>query len=250
MRLLQYIIIFLVGTLGFSQNNALFNVGNDLYNQGDFQSAIEKYETVLQTGQHSSELYFNLGNAYYKLNDIANSIYYYEKALLLNPKDKDIKSNLALAQNMTIDAIEEVPEIGFSKFIKNITNSFSFDGWAKLSVVFSVLFLLFFLAYYFLYETAKKRIAFLSSMITLALIIIALVFAFQKYNYEKNNNSAIVFAQESEIRSEPNLRSEEAFKLHEGTKVLVLEKYNDNWSKIKIADGKTGWITNSDIKLL
>lgn len=250
MKQLLYILVFSFGAIVSSQNNALFNVGNDLYNQGEFQSAIEKYESVLQTGQHSSELYFNLGNAYYKLNDIANSIYYYEKALQLSPKDEDIKNNLALAQNMTIDAIEEIPTIGLSKMMKNLINSFSFDGWAKLSVVFSVLFLLLFLAYYFFNETARKRIAFLSSMISLSLIIITLVFAFQKYNYEQNNNPAIVFAQESEIRSEPNLRSEEAFKLHEGTKVQVLEKYNDDWSKIRIADGKTGWIANTDIKML
>jgi len=76
------------------------------------------------------------------------------------------------------------------------------------------------------------------------------MFAFQKYEYEQNDNPAIVFAHESEIKSEPNLRSEIAFKLHEGTKVQVLEIYNENWTKIKLADGKTGWISSQDIKEL
>ncbi len=250
MKQIIYIIAFLFSTITIAQNDALFNVGNDLYNNGKFQEAINKYEDVLKTGNHSAELYFNMANAYYKLNNIAQSIYYYEKALLLKPQDKDIKSNLSLAQNMTIDAIEEIPVLGFSKVTKNLTNAFSFDGWAKLSISFVILFVILFLGYYFSYETTWKRISFLGSMLSLTLICIALFFAFQKYNYEQNNNPAIVFVQETEIRTDPNLKSEEIFKLHEGTKVQVLEKYDENWSKIKIADGKTGWIASEDIKLL
>jgi len=233
-----------------AQNNILFSQGNSLYNEGKFQDAINTYESILDTENHSSELYFNLANAYYKLNRIAPSVYYYEKALQLSPNDKDIKNNMSFAKNMTIDAIELIPEMGFSKITKNIINRFSFDVWAILSVVFVVLFVVLFLTYYFSYSTNRKRLTFLSSILSLFLVLITLMFAFQKYEYEQNDNPAIVFALESEIKSEPNLRSEIAFKLHEGTKVQVLEIYNENWTKIKLADGKTGWISSQDIKEL
>jgi SH3-like domain-containing protein len=39
----------------------------------------------------------------------------------------------------------------------------------------------------------------------------------------------------------PNLRSTEAFVLHEGTAVQVLDTV-ENWKKIKLSDGKTGWV--------
>jgi len=78
---------------------------------------------------------------------------------------------------------------------------------------------------------------------------VSLVFAFHKFKLVKNNQPAIVFAQETKIKSEPNLRSTEAFVLHEGTKVQVLDTVN-NWKKIKLTDGKTGWIANDDIKML
>lgn len=128
-----YILTFFIGTLGFSQNNNLFEQGNTLYNNGDFEKAIAKYESIIDAGEHSASLYFNLANAHYKLNHIAPSIYYYEKALKLAPNDKEIKNNIAFARNMTIDAIEKTPEIGFSKFSKNVTNWLTFDNWAKLS---------------------------------------------------------------------------------------------------------------------
>jgi tetratricopeptide (TPR) repeat protein len=250
MKHIFYIAIILISTLSLAQNKTLFDQGNSLYNEGKFQEAITTYERILDSENHSAELYFNIANAYYKMNRIAPSVYYYEKALQLTPNDNDIKNNLSFAQNMTIDAIEVIPEMGFSKIIRNIVNKFSYDIWAILSVVFVVLFVVLFLAYYFSYSTNRKRLAFLSSNLSLVLVLVTLIFAFQKYKYEQNDNPAIVFAQESEIKSEPNLRSEIAFKLHEGTKVQILEIYNENWTKIKLTDGKSGWIPSQDIKEL
>lgn len=233
-----------------AQNNTLFSQGNSLYNEGKFQDAIHTYERILDTKNHSAELYFNLANTYYKLNRIAPSVYYYEKALQLSPNDNDIINNMSFAKNMTIDDIEIMPEMGFSKIANQVINTYSFDTWAKLSVFFVALFVVLFLAYYFSYSSTNKRFAFLASSLSIVLILITLAFAFQRYDYEQKDKPAIVFAQESEIKNEPNLRSEIAFKLHEGTKVQVLEVYSENWTKIKLADGKTGWISSEDIKEL
>jgi len=246
-----YIFLFLLGGITNAQDdNALFILANNHYNEGEFQEAITVYEGIINGGQHSSDLYFNLANAYYKTNQVAPSIFYYEKALQLAPNDKDIKNNLAFAQNMTIDAIEVIPEVGFTKIAKNLVNSFSFDVWSIMSVSLILLFVFLFLSYYFSYGTNKKRLMFVSSFVSLAFGLIALAFAFQKYEFVQNENAAIVFSQESEVRTDPNLRSETAFNLHEGTKVQIVEKYDDNWVKIKLSDGKTGWIAIVDIKEL
>ena len=250
MRQLIFILIVLISSFSTAQNEELFIKGNSLYNEGKFQDAINTYESILETENHSAELYFNIANAYYKMNRVAPSVYYYEKALQLSPNDKDVKNNMSFAQNMTIDAIEVIPEVGFSKITKRVINKFSFDDWAKLSIAFVLLFVILFLTYYFSYATNRKRFAFISSILSLVFVLITIMFAFQKYELEQNDNPAIIFAQESEIKSEPNLRSEIAFKLHEGTKVQVLEIYNENWTKIKLTDGKTGWIPSQDIKEL
>ena len=94
------------------------NKANTLYNEGKYVKLLINTRQLLETDNHSAELYFNLGNANYKLNNIAPSIYYYEKALQLKPNDKDIKNNIAFARNMTIDAIDTIPEVGFSKLLK------------------------------------------------------------------------------------------------------------------------------------
>lgn len=244
-----YILTFLLGAVSIAQNETLFEKGNTLYNDGNYIEALEKYQAILDSGKHSAELYFNLGNAYYKLNNIAPSIYYYEKALQLAPNDKDILNNITFARNMTIDVVGTIPEVGFSKIVKTVTNLLSFDVWAKMAVGLVILFVILFLSYYFSYTTFKKRLAFIGSLASIVLACSAVALAFHKYNLDKKDKPAIVFAKESQIKSEPNLRSTEAFKLHEGTKVQILDTVN-NWKKIKLADGKTGWIVSDDIKAL
>ncbi|WP_194766194.1 SH3 domain-containing protein [Tamlana sp. I1] len=249
MKTLLYTISFLLSFGVFAQNQDLFEKGNAFYNDGKYAEAIDNYQAILETGQQSADLYFNLANANYKLNNIAPSIYYYEKALQLEPNDNDIKNNLAYAKNMTIDAIDVIPETGLAKLIHNFTDKMTFDGWAITSVVFVFCFVILFLVYYFSYSTGIKRLTFVGSFVVLALVCITLSLAFHKFNLDKKDNPAIVFVQESKVRSTPNPKSEEAFRLHEGTKVQVLETYND-WQKIKLTDGKTGWVISDDIKML
>ncbi|WP_299526162.1 tetratricopeptide repeat protein [Winogradskyella sp.] len=249
MRKVIIIWVYCLGLFGFSQNNQRFDEANTLYNEGKYQEAIEKYESIIESGEHSAELYFNLGNANYKLNNIAPSIYYYEKALILNPNDEDINNNLAYAQNMTIDAIDKVPQVGFARIINNVVTTFDVDAWAKMAIVGVLIFVLLFLMYHFSYATSRKRIAFVISVLSLFFACFSVAMAFQKESLDYNNNPAIVFVQESRVKSEANKLSEEVFRLHEGTKVQVLESYKD-WKKIQLSDNSTGWIPSEDIKII
>ena len=246
-----YLVLLLCcfSSIGFSQNDEKFSDANTLYNNGKYAEAIDKYESILESKQHSAELYFNLGNANYKLNNIAPSIYYYEKALQLQPNDKDIQNNLAFAQNMTIDAIDKVPVVGFSRIINNVVNICNTDTWAIIAIAGVFLFVIIFLAYHFSHTTTKKRIAFVTSVIALFIACFSVAMAFQKYSLNKKYNPAIVFSQESRVKTDPSATSEEVFRLHEGTKVQVIETYDD-WKKIKISDNSTGWIPAKDIRLL
>ncbi len=243
-------LLLLLGCLSVSaQNPELFEEATTAYNDGNYESAIEHYLQILENGEHSASLYYNLGNCYYKTNQIAPSIYYYEKALLLSPGDSEIENNLTYAQQMTIDAIEPLPESGLARIYNSIIGQLTFDQWAYTAVVFMILFVLGYLAYFFLRLSSQKRIAFVSSMTSVILSCICIVFAFvQKSNYNANQ-PAIVFADECLVKSEPNNRSTEVFLLHEGTKVKVLDGLED-YKKIELADGKIGWVHQDEIKLL
>ncbi|WP_136466496.1 SH3 domain-containing protein [Flagellimonas onchidii] len=244
------LICFFSAFIGLGQNNAsLFDQATEDYNNGEYSKAIEKYESILENGEHSAELYFNIGNCHYKLNAIGPSIYNYEKALLLKPNDREILNNLGYAQNMRLDAVEEMPKTEIAKLYESLMDIMSFDQWSYLAIVLIVLFVLGYLAYFFLRFASQKRIAFISSMLFLVAGILSVLLAYLQYQDFKNDNPGIIFSQEVKVTSEPNKNSKAVFTLHEGTKVNILETFND-WQKIKIADGQTGWLPKKDLKLL
>ena len=71
MKYILYILSFLLTVGGYAQNQDLFEKANTFYNDGKYAEAIDNYQAILESGQHSADVYFNLGNANYKLNNIA-----------------------------------------------------------------------------------------------------------------------------------------------------------------------------------
>lgn len=248
MKCLFYIFLIFSGSL-FAQEKTVFEQATEAYSNEKYQQAIANYEQILENGKTSVALYYNLANAHYKLDHIAPSIYYYEKALQLKPNDKDVLNNLAFAKKMTIDAIEPLPKTGFSKWVDQLIGAFGFDTWAWIAVFFSVLFALLILSYYFAGSSKKKRLFFVSAMFCLVLGVVSFFFANARQNVLQTNQFAIVFAQETNVNSEPSSQSELVFLLHEGTKVEVNEAFGD-WLQIELADGKQGWVKKEAIRKL
>lgn len=226
-----------------------FDKANELYKQDKFEDAIQAYEQILESGQHSVELYFNLGNAYYKLNKIAPSVYNYEKALLLQPNNSDVKNNLKFAQNMMIDEIKEVPKVGFSNWLSGFTSVYHYDIWAKIAIGFSFLVLLSFIGYYFIPKVRIKRIFFgLTVLFLVCSLLSVLVSSFEK-NQMEVDNPAIVFSEKASVKGEPKTSSSNVQIIHEGTKVYILDSVDDYY-KIELLNGTIGWILKSDVKPL
>lgn len=224
-----------------------FEQGNKFYEKENYQAAISRFESVLSSGKQSAELYFNLGNSYYKLHKVAPAIYNFEKALLLSPNDTEIKTNLEFARKMAIDDIKVIPKVGFNKLISDFTSRYLYDSWAWIAVNFAFLFLLFFIGYYFSQKTVLKRIFFIGMFFWLVGIVLCVASGFYEKGRNANERPAIVFAEIAPVKSEPKISSADAFVLHEGTKVYILESIA-NWKKVELTDETTGWIEESAIK--
>jgi len=238
-------IILLVSQVFFAQSE--FAKGNDLYKNGKYEQAIDAYTSELTAKKQSAELYFNIGNCYYKLNKVAPAIYNYEKALVLNPNDADIATNLRFAQKRTVDEIKVVPKVGFAKLLRDFTAIYHYNTWAWISVAFSALFLLSFLGYYFSALTLNKRLFFFGMFLMLLMLLISVASAIFEKSHFKNERPAIVFAEMTDVRSEPQNKGASVVILHEGTKVFVKETV-DNWKKIQLTDGSEGWIDSNAIR--
>lgn len=250
MNIVLVLLMQLTGMVAQTQDpDSLFSAANKFYQQENYEKALEQYQQIERQQLESAELYFNMANIYYRTNQVAPSVYYYEKALQLSPNDQDIKFNLEFANAMVIDNIEPLPKSLGQKFIDVIVLRFTYETWAKICVTLAFVFAILFLLYHFSYSTVKKRIYFVTSILTVILVTTFLFFTYRNKHYVDNNIQAIIFSSQADVKSAPTGSSDVYFELHEGTKVLVLETL-DNWKKIRIADGKIGWINAADLKEL
>jgi len=241
------LIIFSNGLL--AQVDSLFAKANKLYQNEKYSEALIAYQEIEKHNIDSDDLFYNMANTYYRMNKIAPAIYYYEKVLLQSPSHSDAQFNLAFAKRMTIDNIEPLPKTLFQKFNQSFILNFTYNTWAWLAVGLAFLFAVLFLLFHFSYSSTHKRLYFITSFISALLALMTILITYQNYKYTAFNKEAIVFTQKTEVKTAPTMASEVSFELHEGTKVKILESL-DNWKKIKIADGKIGWMIGDDLKEL
>ncbi len=247
-----YVLVFalaFVSTHQLASQNRLFEEGQQAYNSGNYQQAIDAYMSILKEGKHSTALYYNLANAHYKKGDVAHSIYYYEKALQLSPNDDDVQNNLKFAQQMTIDKITPLPKTWLSRVGTNILSWHTADGWGIQAIVCMILFVLSFLAYYLLSAVWQKRLFFTLMLVFVISSIGSYWIGTVAQTQEQQVSYGILFDKVVHVYAEPNTYSQEVFTLHEGTKTEITDRLND-WLRIKIADGKTGWVKSSTMRVL
>jgi tetratricopeptide (TPR) repeat protein len=224
-----------------------FETANDYYSKGKYDEAIVAYEKILSTGKESAELYYNLGNAYFKNKKIALSILNYERAYQMAPGDEDIKFNLELARTFVVDKINTLPEFFLKVWFRSLMNLFSSDSWAIVSAVLFVVSLVLFFTYLLFRRSGLKKIFFISALGFLLFSIVTFAFAWSGYTRASSKNYGIIMHSPVQVKSSPDQDGTDIFVLHEGVKVVILDKVN-NWLNIRIADGNKGWVDAADLE--
>lgn len=219
---------------------------NATYKKGNYTEAIRMYQGLIKQGFESEALYYNLGNAHYKNGEVAKSILNYERALLLDPDDEDALQNLEIAGLSTVDRFEVMPQPLIRSAYQGVFRSFSPSNWSYITFGFLLICLVFTVLYFF---SDSKKLGFTMGSIGFVLFAFTLSMAFQHKSYLQKNRAAIVMKASSYAKSGPGKQAEDVFILHEGTKVTVIEAF-ENWEKVRLPDGKIGWLPKDDLGML
>jgi tetratricopeptide (TPR) repeat protein len=242
-------IILMTSIQGISSSapDSLVTLGNESYNAGSYQQAIDYYQTLLEKGYVSPALYYNLGNSYFKMNEIPSAILYYEKALKLAPKDEDINFNLNLANSRIIDKIEPLPEFFLRKWWKQLIHFMTPDNWARTGVILFISLLFSLTLFIIARAIIIRKTAFWIGLCLLILALFSFYTGFHGYRMLTSEQEGIIFTPTVTVKSSPTDNSVDLFVIHEGTKVRLLDML-EGWTEIRIANGSVGWIKNNDFK--
>ncbi len=219
------------------------------YLNEDYLSAIDIYENLLETGV-SADIYYNLGNAYYRMDDITHAVINYERALLLSPGDEDIRFNLAMARDKTIDRITPRSEMFFVTWYRSLVNMMSVDAWGRTSLFALALAVALALLYLFAERVALRKVGFFGGIVLLLVFIFSNIFAWNQKTRLSERDAAIIISSAVPVKSTPTKSGTDLFILHEGTKVEIIDDTMKDWKEVRVADGKEGWLETSVIELI
>jgi len=227
------------------ETSKIYENGIDAYRKGQYDLAIQEFESILLDNWDSPELYYNLGNAFYRSGNIAGAVWAFESCLKLYPTHQDAIYNLKLTNLKVIDRMDLPAPPFYLKWYLGIKERYTPSKWLNIS-----LFILLLLALLM----SASRLTSLSILVNLKGITIAVLFTsffltFHSVWTEKLYHLGIIYSTKVEARSEPNQFSTRLFEVHEGLRVSINQAVDD-WIEIELLDGKMGWIEDSQIRLI
>ncbi len=217
-----------------------FLAGNQAYEAGEFQMAVDAYRRALDEGLVNSRLYYNYGNALYRLNRLGPAILYYERALKLTPHDDDIRHNLRFANARIVDKPSEPASNALTRFLWKVHAGYSLNQglWASLAL-FSLIFLFAGLRTYLPNWKALWTMALVACLLAIVSFVPSLTYRIYVTEAARH---AVVLEPTLNLYSGPGRNYELLSKIHEGTKVEVTSA-KDDWALIKLSNGLGGYVT-------
>ncbi len=143
-----------------------------------------------------------------------------------------------------------MPEFFLSVWGRKLCWLLPSDTWSALFLVLLAVTLACVLLFLLGRSVATRRGGFIGGIVALVLAVLCLSFAFwQRADYRKAD-SAIVTRAVTTVQSAPGRDSaKDLFVLHEGTKVRLLDTVG-SWRNIELADGRQGWLPDTDLEVI
>jgi len=241
------LLVIITANMSFaSYQDDLVKKGNEFYQDKQYDKAIDTYQQVIHLGYEGTSLYYNLANSYYRDGKIGLAILYYEKALKLSPGDDDVIHNLTIANTKTVDKIDTLPKFFIFQWWEGFLAMLSLNGWMYAAYIFYLLLLGSIGLYFFAKGPSMQRYSFFSGLISLLLLILVAIPLIINLNRDLSIKSGVIVDPSATVKLAPDQTSNDAFIVHEGLKVRELDQV-ENWIKIRLQDGKEGWVQQNEI---
>ncbi|SHM49721.1 SH3 domain-containing protein [Chitinophaga sp. CF418] len=225
-----------------------FEKANQLFRQKQYTEAAGIYQQLIDEGYHQPQLFINAGNAWYKANKTGLAIYNYEKALERDPFNKSAIHNLSVANQRVEGYVNDLPLLFFQQWWLHLQHFHSPNGWAAGAVIFFWLLIAGIIAMLIVPAFKPALLRWGTGVATL-LFFFYLTIGISTYVTANAHNEGIIMGNVVKAKAAPDQESKDMFELHEGVKVQVTDATQE-YCKILLPDGKTGWLACAEIKRL
>lgn len=239
--------------------DAIISRADSAYLADDYALSTSLYLKAETESGASSALLYNIGNSYYRQGEIGKAILYYKRSLQLDPTNNDARQNLQFAMTKTVDKQIDNRSV-LRKTGDRILFSSSPNGWAMWALGVFVILIGAAAIYVFSESVALRKICFFGGLTAVVLDGILIYAACKSASIVDDNNAAVVTSPNVQLSTVPRVpkdKSEQAFQLHEGAVVEIVDsvkQLSDSipsmWLEVKVGDVGRGWINGADVERL
>ena len=216
-----------------------FNQANRLYETGDFKSAAETYEKLLESGRCSDAIEFNLGNALFKSGQVGRAIYHYQRAAWLAPRDPDVRANLTFARR-SVDPAYQSRDGWLSRGLHRA----SLNEWAMIAAVMWWLWLAQLAAGEWKPDL-KRALRGYRTLAGLCAAVVSICLGWMAYE-RLHPGVAIVVVPETSVHYGPLEESREHYKVRDGAELTILGR-KDDWLQVEDTAQRIGWLPKAEV---
>jgi tetratricopeptide (TPR) repeat protein len=223
-------------------------VGNQNYEAGQYAEASQIYESIVSAGVRDSDLYYNLANSYFKQGDLGRAILNYRRAYRLDPRDSDIRTNLAVARSQTLDKLEVEGEGSLTNIVQVI------EGWLTIDEALILALILWLVVsgciIVAILWPRLRPVGFWTAAVVGLFLVAGLISIANRLYTDITYSPAIIIAAEVDVTSGPGTAEQYLveFNLHAGAEVNIIES-RPGWRRIALPGNDfQGWVAEETIE--
>lgn len=224
---------------GAPDPNAQFQLANKNFEDGQYAEALAGYDALIDAGQATSTVYANAGTAAWRDGQVGRAVALYERALRLDPTDERAAHNLARITPETNRLADDASAFAIARdVVARIPSAVFIAG-------IEVFFLLLLVALWVWSRTASTSPTrggwgLRAGMAAGALaVMIAAAFLHEAARHRWGD---AVLLEKGVSRLGPGERFFEQMELPAGTTVELPEPPANGWVRVRLRDGRTGFV--------
>lgn len=230
---------------GASDPGAVMRQAVQVYQQGEYERALNLLEGLEEAGYVSGSLYFNLGNCYHQTGQLGKAILNYEKGRLLQPGNRKLQHNLGVARSEVAGNPLPWPEFSLGRLWGSLRGALPANTWA----VFGLILCWAALAVWWFGRGREKDWVWNFGAMGLAFVTVVFWLLAYSATLALSSEFSIVMADELTVQVGPDTQSGKVSTVYEGWKVKRLDRIGD-WIKIELPDGQEGWVQPGQLENL
>ena len=246
-RYLIFIVILIAVTYSVWSDSAqdLFAAANRLYENGEYDQAMEKYRQVERDLQHW-KLFYNMGNCWYKAGNIVQAKIYYLRARRLKPLDTSIEKNIQLINSQLKDKPPGDPPDFIERLVLRLESVISLN---LLSLVLLVALLFLNVSIFLLLSGRRRRFIWYAALLFLCLTLATGTYHLYRVDKNSRRDLAVVITPESQLHSGPGENHTILFKVNPGLDVRIIER-SQGWAQVMAPPQVAGWIRLDSLEII